>query len=218
MNTHTPLTAALAMAAVGAPLVCQAQDPANEFKVVTQLRAAGKNKEALETAEKVLKVYGNPASRVAQQFAFYTPFFYWQKAEILTALGEYDKALSEHKKALRLRRDNHLQQPDIAASLNWIGNDLIQLGRLQEAKEQLEESLNIRKKVLDKRHPDLAWALISLSEYYEKMGEFLRAIQLMQEAYDIRKEQLRPGHPYTKEAEQRLNEIKKKADGLNLTM
>lgn len=92
MNTHTPLTAALAMAAVGAPLVCQAQDPANEFKVVTQLRAAGKNKEALETAEKVLKVYGNPASRVAQQFAFYTPFFYWQKAEILTALGEYDKA------------------------------------------------------------------------------------------------------------------------------
>ena len=136
----------------------------------------------------------------------------------LYRLGEYDKALEEHKEALRLRKDNHLQKPDIAASLNWIGNDLIQLERLPEAKEQLEESLGIRKKVLGERHPDLAWALTSLSECHEKMGEgeLPRAIQLMQEAYDIRREQLRPGHPYTSMAEQRLGELRKRADELGL--
>lgn len=135
----------------------------------------------------------------------------------LYRLGEYDKALEAHKEALRLRRDNHLQKPDIAASLNWIGNDLIQLGRLPEAKEQLEESLGIRKKVLGERHPDLAWVLISLSGCHEKMGELPRAIQLMQEAYDIRREQLRPGHPYTSMAEQRIDELRKRADELGLT-
>lgn len=127
--------------------------------------------------------------------------------------------MEEHKEALRLRKDNHLQKPDIAASLNWIGNDLIQLERLPEAKKQLEESLGIRKKVLGERHPDLAWALTSLSECHEKMGEgeLPRAIQLMQEAYDIRREQLRPGHPYTSMAEQRLGELRKRADELGLT-
>lgn len=134
----------------------------------------------------------------------------------LYRLGQYDEALKEHSEALRLREDSHQQKPDIAASLNWIGNDLIQLGRLPEAKENLEKSLAIRKKALGEHHPDLAWALISLSEYHEKMGELSRAVQLMQEAYAIRKNQLRPEHPYIRKAEQRLAELMKKADELGL--
>lgn len=127
----------------------------------------------------------------------------------LYRLGEYEGALKEHSEALRLREESHQQKPDIAASLNWIGNDLIQLDRLPEAKEKLEISLAIRKKTLGEEHPDLAWALISLSEYHEKMGELSRAVQRMQEACAIRRAQLRPGHPYTRKAEQRLEELKK---------
>lgn len=129
----------------------------------------------------------------------------------LYRLGEYEGALKEHSEALRMREDSHQQKPDIAASLNWIGNDLIQLERLPEARENLEKSLAIRKKALGEHHPDLAWALISLSEYHEKVGELSRAVQLMREACAIRRDQLRPGHPYTRTAEQRLEELMKKA-------
>ena len=80
---------------------------------------------------------------------------------------------------------------------------------MPEAKQKLEESLNIRKQFLGERHPDLAWALISLSIWYEKEGELSDAIRLMQEAYDIRTEQLRSEHPYTIEAKQRLDELTK---------
>lgn len=130
----------------------------------------------------------------------------------LYRLGRYSEALEEHKKALKLREDNHLQKPDIAASLNWIGNDLLQLGRLEEAKKSLEESLNIRKTILGERHPDLAWALMSLSEYHEKKWDLSLAVECAEKAYRIRKEHLRQEHPYTIMAEQRLNELKKRAD------
>lgn len=125
----------------------------------------------------------------------------------LYRLGLYEQALEEHTKALELRVSNHLQKPDIAASLNWIGNDLICLGRMPEAKQKLEESLNIRKQFLGERHPDLAWALISLSTWYEEQGNLSGAIRFMQEAYDIRKEQLRSEHPYTIAAKQRLDKL-----------
>ena len=92
MNTYTPLAAALTMVAAGAPLVCQAQDPAAEYKGILADRQAGKNAEALARVDKVLAVYGNPTSRVAKQFAHFTPFFYWQRGEILTAMGETEKA------------------------------------------------------------------------------------------------------------------------------
>ena len=92
MNTHTSLAAALALAAVGAPIVAQAQDPATEYKNIMNLRQAGQNADALKLADRMIKLYGNPASRVAKQFAHFTPFFYWQKGEILTALGKLDEA------------------------------------------------------------------------------------------------------------------------------
>ena len=97
MNTYTPLAAVFAMAAVGAPLVCQAQDPAAEYKNVATLRAAKKNAEALQVVDRVLAAYGNPTSRVAQQFYHFTPFFYWQKGEILVQMGELDKAYDVFK-------------------------------------------------------------------------------------------------------------------------
>ena len=92
MNTHTPLAAALALAAVGAPMVAHAQDPATEYKNVTALRQSNRNEDALKLTDRMIKLYGNPSSRVAKQFAHFTPFFYWQKGEILTALGRLDEA------------------------------------------------------------------------------------------------------------------------------
>ena len=92
MNTYTRFAAAMAMAAVCAPMVAHAQDPATAYKNVMALRQANNNAEALKLAERMIKLYGNPSSRVAKQFAHFTPFFYWQKGEILTTLGQLDEA------------------------------------------------------------------------------------------------------------------------------
>lgn len=78
-------------------MVSHAQDPASEFKNIMALRAAGQNADALKLADRIISIYGNPKSRVAQQFAHFTPFFFYQKGEILVALGELDKAFDVFK-------------------------------------------------------------------------------------------------------------------------
>lgn len=87
----------LALALLGTSHVSQAQDPAAEFKVVQQLRAEKKTADALRRTEQVLSVYGNPNTRVGKQFSYFAPFFLWQKASILTDMGEYDKACEVYK-------------------------------------------------------------------------------------------------------------------------
>ena len=138
MNTHTPLAAALALAALGAPMAARAQDPASEYKNVMTLRQNNQHADALKLAERMIKLYGNPKSRVAKQFAHFTPFFYWQKGEILTALGRLDEAYAtfeelhtkeEFKDKALIARSKELPgwnaegyEPLVSASLFQMGN------------------------------------------------------------------------------------------------
>jgi len=92
MNKYTTVASVLAMAALSAPVVCQAQDPMTFYSQIQKLSAAGKQAEAVELCDKVIKAYGNPTSRVGQQFAHLVPFFYMQKATNLSAIGKYDEA------------------------------------------------------------------------------------------------------------------------------
>lgn len=97
MNIHTSFVSVLALTALATPAVCQAQDPAVEYKNISALRDAKKYKEALDLTEKLLSVFGNPKSRVSKQFKYYVPFFVWQKAETLAAMGETEKAIEVYK-------------------------------------------------------------------------------------------------------------------------
>lgn len=92
MNKYTTLAAVLTMAAMGTPVVCQAQDPAAVYGQIQKLQAAGKTADAIALCDKVLDVYGKPSSRVAKQFAHMVPFFYWQKGALKVAAGDYDGA------------------------------------------------------------------------------------------------------------------------------
>ncbi len=97
MNKYTTVASVLAMAALSAPMVCQAQDPATFYGQIQKLTQAGKPADALELCDKVISVYGKPSSRVAAQFAHMVPFFCWQKASILSTLGRYDEACAAFK-------------------------------------------------------------------------------------------------------------------------
>ena len=92
MFRHTTALSVLALAAVSAPYVCQAQDPAGKFKRITQLQEQGKVKDALAQCDEMLKYFANKKSRTVAQYGFYEPFFVWKKGELLLASKEYDKA------------------------------------------------------------------------------------------------------------------------------
>lgn len=123
------------MAAFSTPVVCQAQDPAAEFRVVQQLAANGRTADALARCDKVLSVYGNPKSRVAKQFTHFVPFFLWQKGQILMTTRDYDGAYEafsklytdeNYKKADLRNRAKELVPPDgydafLSASLFYMG-------------------------------------------------------------------------------------------------
>ena len=97
MNKYTTVASVLAMAAMSAPMVCQAQDPATFYSQIVKLSQGGKPADAVELCDKVIAVYGKPSSRVAQQFAHMVPFFYWQKGTILSSMGKYDEACETFK-------------------------------------------------------------------------------------------------------------------------
>ena len=97
MFRHTTALSVLALAAVSAPYVCQAQDPAGKFKRITQLQEQGKVKDALAQCDEMLKYFANKKSRTVAQYGFYEPFFVWKKGELLLAAKEYDQAYAVYE-------------------------------------------------------------------------------------------------------------------------
>ncbi len=98
MNTPTTLAAVLAMAATSAPLVCQAQDPAAAYQQIVKMAQNGRPNDAIQLCDQIIKVYGNPASRVAKQFMHMVPFFYYQKGSIQFSRKDYAAAYETFKK------------------------------------------------------------------------------------------------------------------------
>lgn len=96
MIRYSTALSVIALAAVSAPYVCQAQDPAGKFKRITALQQNGKVDEALKMCDDMLK-YFSGKSRTVQQYGFFEPFFVWKKGELLMAAKRYDEAYETYK-------------------------------------------------------------------------------------------------------------------------
>ena len=105
MFRYSTALSVIALAAVSAPYVCQAQDPAGKFKRITVLSESGKVDEALKMCDDMLKYFAGK-SRTVQQYGFYEPFFVWKKGELLMAAKKYDEAYETYK---RLNTDPKFQ-------------------------------------------------------------------------------------------------------------
>ncbi len=152
MFKYSTVVSVMALAAVSAPYVCQAQDPAGKFKVISQKAAAGKTDEALKMCDEMLAYFGKK-SRAAQQYSFYEPFFVWKKGEILRGAKRYDEAykvykqLSENevyqddakRKRAKERKLNNGEgyDPYLTASIYFMGMCKYQQG-VGDAKSKLE--------------------------------------------------------------------------------
>ncbi|OHD37143.1 MAG: hypothetical protein A2086_06520 [Spirochaetes bacterium GWD1_27_9] len=69
--------------------------------------------------------------------------------------------------------------------------------------------MEIREKILDKKHPDLAQSYNNLSTIYYNMGDFDKAIDYCQKAIGIMKFNFPNGHPNLTTSIKNLEFIKK---------
>lgn len=143
MNRYSTALSVIALAAVSAPYVCQAQDPAGKFKRITALQQNQQINDALKMCDEMLKYFQGKSSTV-QQYGFYEPFFLWKKGELLMAANRYDEAYEAFKtlntsdkfkaKAMRdkAKRKNLLNgegfDPYLTASGYYMGRCLYQKG------------------------------------------------------------------------------------------
>lgn len=121
MFRYNTTAAVLALAALSAPMVCQAQDPNASLAQVQKLAGANKTDEALKLCDQVIKRFGGETN-LAKQFAYVLPFYYWEKANIYAKVGMYDEAVATYKD---LSTNPRWRQPSMlnAAKANLPGKE-----------------------------------------------------------------------------------------------
>jgi serine/threonine protein kinase/tetratricopeptide (TPR) repeat protein len=110
--------------------------------------------------------------------------------------GDYEKAISQHERALDLRRTLlESDHPDILQSLTNLGQAYQSAGRLNEALSLQEETLQRKQTILGATHSDTLWAMNRLAETYMALGRAKEALPLYEHQVDIARQTL--GHDHT---------------------
>jgi non-specific serine/threonine protein kinase/serine/threonine-protein kinase len=101
-------------------------------------------------------------------------------------------------RAVQTLEERFGNQPLIDARLRWtIGEAYRKLGRYERAELQLEEALEIRKRVLGGDHPDTLDSMQNLAELFRNQGRFEEAESLFQEALETGRRVLGDDNPHT---------------------
>ena len=113
-------------------------------------------------------------------------------------LGDYDKALEYHFKALEIKKDvlgeNH---PNTAMSYNNIGEVYRNLGNYDKALEYFSKALEIFKEVLGENHPNTASYYNNIGAVYYNLGDYDKALEYFNKALEIYKVVSGEKHPDT---------------------
>ena len=124
----------------------------------------------------------------------------------LCEVGEPEAGLVASKEAVEIRRALLGQRKgswtDLAGSLSSCSGRLFDLGRAEEARSLLEESVDIRRELGHReshaanQSPDLARSLHNLGIVHEAIGDVEEAIRVTEEAVELRRK-LNAGRPDT---------------------
>ncbi|MHC5112080.1 MAG: tetratricopeptide repeat protein [Planctomycetota bacterium] len=118
-------------------------------------------------------------------------------AELRMAEGRYAEALELQQRVLDISTAQQGgESAAVAQSLGNIGFALQELGRLPEAEESLQKSVEILRR-LETEPTQIAHSLNNLGCYLMDMGDFAGAESALREAVEIRREFLGNDHPGT---------------------
>ncbi|MFL5349900.1 MAG: tetratricopeptide repeat protein [Hyalangium sp.] len=120
----------------------------------------------------------------------------YDEAKRLDAAGKYAEAVVQGEQALALREaalgGTH---PDVAASLDLLGQVYRHQGDRARAKPLIQRGLTMRETALGKNHPDVATSLNNLGVLYKDQGLYEQAEPLYQRSLAIREAALGKNHP-----------------------
>jgi len=117
-------------------------------------------------------------------------------AAILDGLRRYEESERLYLAALEVF-EREADTREIAVTLNDLGAQYAERGRLEQATDLLERAAALKKQALGPRHPDTAVTLNNLALAWRRREDFGRASALYAEATGIFEESLGEDHPKT---------------------
>jgi tetratricopeptide (TPR) repeat protein len=122
--------------------------------------------------------------------------YYNQLGHVKSGQGDYQNAISFHKKALEiLQKTLPPNYPDLATTYSSIGEIYGKMGRYSKALSFPENALEIRQKALPPNHPDLATSYNNIAMQYQNIGEYLKSLSFHEKALEILQKTHPPNHP-----------------------
>ena len=122
---------------------------------------------------------------------------HFEYAYLLQSLNDFEKARHHYEEALQIHRELAQQNPeaylpDVATSLNNLGNLLSDTNDLKKAQDYYEEALQIRRELAQQNPeaylPDVAESLNNLGVLLSDTDDLKRAQDYYEEALQIRRE------------------------------
>ena len=112
--------------------------------------------------------------------------------------GDYQFAKDCHMRALEVLQKLNPQSPtpEIADSFNKLGNVFFNSGKIEEAREYFQKSLDMRKILYGQRHPNVAALLSNLGSVHSEMGDLETARDFFQRSHVLREENYGEVHPH----------------------
>lgn len=114
----------------------------------------------------------------------------------LQRLGELDRALADHERALALRQERAGERSlTVADSLDAIGIVHRQAGRFAVAEQHQRQALAWRREQQPEGHPSIGDTLHNLSRTVQMLGRFDEALELVEESLAIQRAAFAAPHP-----------------------
>lgn len=159
---------------------------------VIQLFAAGKYREAIPFAQRVLRIWETERGPLHTDVAA----AYSNLGELHRQLGDLAKAKPLHERSLKIRERVHGQNhADTALSATYVAMIHESLGDYASAEKHYQQALAIRQNVFGKEHPEVASALNNIGGLLKSQSKLSEAEAMFKKGLAIRQRTQGIQHP-----------------------
>ncbi|CAF1009041.1 unnamed protein product [Rotaria sp. Silwood1] len=127
-------------------------------------------------------------------------------------MGNYEKALSFHQKALIIQETSQYKPLDCATTYTNLGETYREIKDYSTALTYFQKALEICEKTLPKTHPRFAIIYHNLAKLYLATGQYDTAMKNAQQSLEIVQDKLPSSHPHVLDYKETFERIKNKLE------
>ncbi|CAF4565070.1 unnamed protein product [Rotaria sp. Silwood1] len=125
-------------------------------------------------------------------------------------MGNYERALSFHRKALNFQENVQCNPLQCATTYIHLGETYRKMKDYSTVLTYFQKGLEIRENKLPKYHPDLAVIYHNFAKLYLASRQYSMAMKYVQEAIEIAQEKLPSNHPHLWNYKKTFDKVRKK--------